>query len=89
MAAWPDSLSLRFRDAANLRIVHGSPRSHFEGIFAQMSDAQIEAILAGVEEETIVSAHTHLELDRQVNRWHILNPGSVGVPLQRKKNLLT
>jgi Icc-related predicted phosphoesterase len=27
MAAWPDVLTLRFRDAPTLRVVHGSPRS--------------------------------------------------------------
>src|SRR5579871_3709067 len=36
IATWPDSLSLRFRDAPPLRVVHGSPRSHFEGIFANL-----------------------------------------------------
>jgi predicted phosphodiesterase len=80
IATWPDSLTLRFPDAPNLRVVHGSPNSHFEGIFPSTSDSEIGAMLAGVEEETVVAAHTHLPLDRQVGRWHVLNPGSVGMP---------
>ncbi len=81
IATWPDTLTLRFPDAPTLRIVHGSPRSHFEPIFPLSTEDELAPILHGVEENTIVAAHTHLAMDRQVGRWHILNPGSVGVPL--------
>ena len=81
IATWPDSLTLRFPDAPNVRVVHGSPNSHFEAIFPSMSDTEIGDILAGVDEETVVAAHTHLPLDRQAGKWHVLNPGSVGMPL--------
>jgi predicted phosphodiesterase len=81
MATWPDSLTLRFRDAPTLRVVHGSPRSHFEGIFARMTEQAIAEILQGVEEETIVTAHTHLPIDKQSGHWHIMNCGTVGMPL--------
>ena len=39
------------------------------------------AILDGITEITIVAAHTHLPMDEQIGRWHILNPGSVGMGL--------
>ena len=81
IATWPDSLTLRFPDAPNMRVVHGSPRSHFEGIYVSASDEQISEILNGVEEETVISGHTHLPMDRQSGRWHILNTGSVGMPI--------
>lgn len=81
IAAWPDALSLRFPDAPPLRVVHGSPRSAWEPIYSISTAEEIETMLAGVEETTLVAAHTHLALDRRVGRWHILNPGSVGGPL--------
>ncbi|MEP7290108.1 MAG: metallophosphoesterase family protein [Chloroflexota bacterium] len=81
IATWPDTLSLRFRDAPTLRIVHGSPRDHFEPIYPDSTDADIATMLASVDETTVICAHTHLPLDRQVGRWHVINPGSVGVPL--------
>jgi predicted phosphodiesterase len=81
IAAWPDTLSLYPPDAPPLRIVHGSPRRNTEGIYLQMTEAELAPLLAGVAEETIVAAHTHLPFDRQIGRWHLLNPGSVGVPL--------
>jgi predicted phosphodiesterase len=81
LATWPDSLTLRFRDAPTVRVVHGTPRSHFEPIYPISTDEEIATMLAGVEETTFICGHTHLPLDRQVRRWHVLNPGTVGVPL--------
>lgn len=81
ISSWPDTLSLRFRDASAIRVVHGSPRSAFELILPTSPNEDIEAILTGVQENTIITAHSHLALDRQVKDWHILNAGSVGNPL--------
>jgi hypothetical protein len=64
-----------------VRVVHGSPRSHFEPIYPQSSNAEIVEMLDGIAESTMICGHTHLPIDRQVNGWHILNPGTVGVPL--------
>jgi len=81
ISSWPDALSLRFRDASAIRVVHGSPRSPFEPIHPITDDSEVEAMLNGVQENTLIAAHSHLVLDRQVNNWHILNAGSVGNPL--------
>jgi hypothetical protein len=83
IAAWPDSLSLRFPDAPPVRVVHGTPRSHSEPIYPAplSSDAEVAVMLASVDEPLVIAAHTHLPLDRTVGGWRVLNPGSVGVPL--------
>ena len=83
IAAWPDSLSLRFPDAPPIRVVHGTPRSHSEPLYpAPLStEAEVAAMLAGVDEPVVIAGHTHLPLDRTVGAWRVLNPGSVGVPL--------
>lgn len=80
IAAWPDTLRLCFPDAPPLRVVHGSPRSPWEGL-SHTADGRAAEMLAGVEEETVVAGHTHRAVDRAVGRWRILNPGSAGVPL--------
>jgi predicted phosphodiesterase len=87
IAAWPDSLSLRFPDAPAIRVVHGSPRGNNEPIFAVSPEPAVAAMLAGVDETIVIAAHTHLPMDRQVRgrpdgaAWRVLNPGSVGNPL--------
>src|SRR5688572_20119531 len=81
IAVWPDSLSLRFPDAPPVRVVHGSPRSAWEPIYPQTGADDVAEMLAGIEETTIIAGHTHLPMDRQVAGRHIVNPGSVGVPI--------
>jgi len=81
IAAWPDALNLRFADAPPLRVVHGSPRSAFEAMLPTHTDAELAAMLAGVEETTLVAGHTHLPMERRVGPYHLLNCGSVGMPL--------
>ena len=81
IAAWPDALSLRFPDAPPVRVVHGSPRGVTELMYPTLSEEDLEAMLAGTDEATVIAGHTHLSMDRHVGRWHLLNPGSVGGPL--------
>lgn len=81
IALWPDVLHLKYQDALPLLISHGSPRNKWESIYPTLSDGEIEAIFASVDENIVITGHTHLILDRRVNRWHIYNPGSVGAPL--------
>jgi predicted phosphodiesterase len=81
IAALPDTLTLLYRDVPPIRVLHGSPGDHWCGIYYQTTDDEIEEMLSSVEQETVIVGHTHLPMDRQSGRWHIFNPGSVGVPL--------
>lgn len=81
IACWPDELSLRFADAPALRVVHGAPGDPWRSLHPLLPEAELEAMLAGVEETTVVAAHSHLPLNRRVGRWQLVNPGTVGVPL--------
>ena len=81
IAAWPDTLSLRFPDAPSLLVVHGTPHSPWEAIYPLAADEEVEAALEGVAERTVVTGHTHLAMDRYAGGKHIINPGSAGVPL--------
>lgn len=82
IAIWPDALSLRLPDAPTVRVVHGTPASPWRGLLPDSPDEVVAAALAGVEESTVVAGHTHLPMVRQVARWRVVNPGSVGVPLR-------
>jgi predicted phosphodiesterase len=89
ISAWPDTITLRFRDAPTLRVMHGSPRSPFESMFPAATESELADMLETVEETTIIAGHTHLPMDRHVGRWHILNPGSVGMPLSGTPGVAT
>jgi predicted phosphodiesterase len=81
IAKWADTLTLRFSDAPPIRVVHGTPQSPWDSLYPTLTDEEITKLLADVQEETLIAGHTHLPMDRQSGRWHLLNPGSVGVPL--------
>jgi predicted phosphodiesterase len=81
IATWADTLTLRFSDAPSIRVFHATPQNHWDSLYPTLTDEKIAELLAGVEEATVVFGHTHLPMDRQSGKWHLLNPGSVGVPL--------
>ncbi len=81
LACMPDTLALRFLDAAPIRMFHGIPDDPFVAINPDSAEEQVASWLAGVMETTVICAHSHIPMERQVGRWHIFNPGSVGVPL--------
>jgi predicted phosphodiesterase len=81
IAALPDELTLRFPDAPLVRVMHGVPGNPWKSLHPLLSEEEVMAALQGVEETTLIGAHSHLAMSRHVGRWHVLNPGSVGVPL--------
>lgn len=61
--------------------VHGSPLSDVESFAAEPRDDD-ERMLNGVRDQTVVFGHSHLQfLRRGPNATDLVNPGSVGMPL--------
>jgi predicted phosphodiesterase len=81
IATLPDTLQIRFPDAPPVRVVHGSPRSHWDSMSTTTPDDEMMMMLEGVEENFVIAGHTHLQMDRRVGQWRVMNPGTVGVPL--------
>jgi putative phosphoesterase len=61
---------------------HGSPRSDEELITFATPERRMRALIAGVGEKVLVSAHTHIQFDRAVAGIRSVNPGSVGMPYE-------
>ena len=61
--------------------VHGSPLSDDESFSAEPQEGE-ERLLAGVRDRTIVFGHSHIQFRRAgPNGTELVNPGSVGMPL--------
>ncbi len=111
LAMLPDERVFYLPGTQPLRISHGLPGRNRVGIYANQPDNKIADELAAVPEETFVTAHTHIQIDRHViwrgeqdgalranphgdmphlapieRHWHVVNPGSVGLPLNRQPN---
>jgi putative phosphoesterase len=66
----------------DLVIFHASPDNLSGGIMPFHDDAKIAERFAGVHQKVIATAHTHLSMVRQWQDKLIVNPGSVGMPLE-------
>jgi predicted phosphodiesterase len=58
---------------------HATPRSDEEIFTERDSDDLVAAMLEGTEERTVVCGHTHIQAERQVGLWRVVNAGSVGI----------
>lgn len=81
IASLPDSLSLRFRDAPPIRVVHGIPDNPWQALYPKTPQETACEWLSAVQETTVIGAHSHVPMVRHIDRWQIFNAGSVGVPL--------
>ena len=62
------------------RVCHASPPSDMESFLPEPADSDA-ALLNGVEEARVLFGHTHLQFRRMHESVELVNPGSVGVPL--------
>ena len=114
LALLPDELTLYVPGAQPLRVAHGVPGRNRVGFYRSQADAAIAAEIEAVQEETLITAHTHVQIDRHIRvekdtpfllaadphggvdphehprpvhrHWHVINPGSVGLPLDGQPN---
>ena len=110
LAMLPDDCTFYFPGAQPLRITHGLPGRNRVGLYRNQADEKIAGELADVREQTFVTAHTHVQIDRHVvwqsesngelsthphadmhrperdaaRHWHVVNPGSIGLPLNQR-----
>ena len=76
----PPELALDFGEGAPIRLIHGVPGDPFRGVFLDTDANVIAQAFRDVQEPLVVCGHTHQPLRRSVQRWEILNGGSVGIP---------
>jgi len=108
LAMLPDERTLYLPGTQPLRVAHGVPGRNRVGFYNDQPEAQIAGEIQEIQEHTLISAHTHVQIDRQIRfdvdraralqmdphagqknnpqgevhrHWHVINPGSVGLPL--------
>jgi predicted phosphodiesterase len=66
----------------SVRFCHGSPRSDEECVTPETPAARVREFMDGVPERVLVSAHVHIQFDREVAGVRSVNAGSVGLPYE-------
>jgi predicted phosphodiesterase len=80
VAAVPFSIVVDVSGLGPVRFCHGSPRSDHELVTPVTSAERFAELCVGIDEEVLVTGHTHLQFDRRVAGRRSVNPGSVGLP---------
>jgi predicted phosphodiesterase len=80
LAVLPQTITLDVDGLGQVCFCHATPRDDNE-LFTELTPADAVAeLLEGTAEATIVCGHTHMQFDRRIDRWRVVNAGSVGVP---------
>ena len=117
LAALPDALTLRYPGTQPICVSHGVPGRNRVGFYQDTEAEKVISAINMIEEATVISAHTHVQVDRvlhtaagsgpgsaareagrglsnrgaaagspqpqkeRARSWRLINPGSIGLPL--------
>jgi putative phosphoesterase len=82
LEGFADETSAEVGGLGAVRFTHGSPRSDEECITPETPEERVREFMNGVDERVLVSAHVHIQFDRQVAGIRSVNAGSVGLPYE-------
>lgn len=74
----PTHHRIPLEDGRELLLVHGAPADPAEAITHDMSDEEIDALIADDPADVIVCGMSHVPFDRMVGEIRVINVGSVG-----------
>jgi predicted phosphodiesterase len=80
LAELPQTITIDVDRQGTVCFCHATPRDDNE-LFTELTpEDAVAELLAGTIETTVVCGHTHMQFDRRVRDWRVINAGSVGVP---------
>lgn len=82
LASFEQTVSVEVDGLGPTCFCHGSPRSDEECVTERTPAERVREFMAGVVESVVVTAHVHVQYDRQVDGIRLLGPGSVGLPCE-------
>jgi predicted phosphodiesterase len=80
LAGLPQTLSLDVHGLGPVCFCHATPRDDNELFTERTPDDAVAELLSCTADGTVVCGHTHMQFERRVGRWRVVNAGSVGVP---------
>jgi predicted phosphodiesterase len=82
LRSFQPTVSVQLPGDGRLLCFHGSPRSYDDILRATTPAEELAPLLAGHEEAVLLAGgHTHERLYRRLGAQTLINPGSVGLPL--------
>jgi predicted phosphodiesterase len=83
VSTFQPTITYPLADGKTLLAYHGSPRSYNEIIVTTTPEEALEQAFAGFHADVMVGGHTHIQMFRRYKDGIVLNPGSVGLAIDR------
>ncbi len=80
LQTWPQTLRLRTPALGEILFCHATPHNPNDLITRLTPDAEMAAIFAEAGADVLVCGHTHMQFDRTLGDFRVVNAGSVGMP---------
>jgi predicted phosphodiesterase len=82
LAGFEQHVAVEVDGLGPVRVCHGSPRTDEECVTPETPESRVREFSEGVDERVIVTAHVHIQFDREVAGIRSVNAGSVGLPYE-------
>jgi putative phosphoesterase len=82
LASFEDAVVVEVDGLGAVRLCHGSPRSDEECVTPETPEDRVREFTAEIDERVVVTAHVHMQFDRDVAGMRSVNAGSVGLPYE-------
>lgn len=82
VAGWPLTCELDVDGLGTVEFCHATPRRDDEIVTRLTPDVDVVRALEGTTPGVVVCGHTHVQFDRVVEQWRLVNAGSVGRPYE-------
>ncbi len=84
MSTWPSTLHINIKGLGRVLFCHATPANDVD-IFTRVSpEARLAAIFDGVDADTVICGHTHMQFDMKVGKTRVVNAGSIGMPFGKQ-----
>lgn len=80
VASWPATVERELPGLGRTIFCHATPRSDVECLTRTTLEARALPAFAGVAADTVICGHTHMQFDRLIRQYRVVNAGSVGAP---------
>ncbi len=83
VASFAPTVTLPLADGGSLLCYHGSPRSYNDLVLPTTTTEDLDTLLGETTATVFAGGHTHQQMLRRHRTALVLNPGSVGLPMDR------
>ena len=80
LATWPKTIRMEIDGLGGVLFCHATPRNDTDVFTRSTPEKSLEPLFQNLDADVVVCGHTHMQFDRFVGDFRVINAGSVGMP---------